>query len=320
MSELHEPGAAAGLGAADAQTLPYIGREDCHRVRYPASAHLPFAGRGVGGIRSGAKAEILLEPSENVGYPIWEVAARGRQAARDDELRRETLATIGQFACGTAHDVGNLLVGIVFALSRLRGRQQAGELEETVGHALQAAEQGLAATRRLLQLARHRPPRREIFDLNGCIQEIYGLLREAAGLDAHLSLALAPDIWTVDADANATVLALLNLATNARDAMPKGGDLRVGTANVVLHGEIGGLTGEFVALTMADTGTGMPEAVRSRACEPFFTTKMPGKGSGLGLTQVCEFARAARGRVSIRSRVGQGTTITLYLPRARSDR
>lgn len=115
------------------------------------------------------------------------------------------------------------------------------------------------------------------------------------------------------------MLALLNLATNARDAMPKGGDLRVRTANVVLHDEIGGLTGEFVALTMADTGTGMPEAVRSRACEPFFTTKMPGKGSGLGLTQVREFARAARGTVSIKSRVGEGTAITLYLPRARAN-
>ena len=172
MSELHKPEVIAGPGVANAQTLQYAGREDYNCVPYPVLPHLPFAGRGVGGIWSGAKAEILREPSENVGYPVWEVAAHGRQAARDDELRRETLATIGQFACGTAHDVGNLLVAIVFGLSRLRGRQQAGELEETVEHALQAAEQGLAATRRLLQLARHRPQRHEIFDLNACIQEI----------------------------------------------------------------------------------------------------------------------------------------------------
>jgi signal transduction histidine kinase len=233
---------------------------------------------------------------------------RGRRAARH--------AGIGQFAYCTAHDVGNLLAAITLCLAQLRGRQAARELEETVEQALQAAEQGIAATRSLLRTASGQSGPAEIFDPNGCIQSARSLLRVAAGLRVRLVLVLAPGVWKVAADPNAAVLALLNLTTNARDAMPTGGDLRLATANVRLRGQVEGLTGDFVAVSVADTGKGMSATVLSEACRPFFTTKPSGQGTGLGLTQVCDFARSSRGAISIESKLGRGSTVTLYLPRA----
>jgi signal transduction histidine kinase len=230
--------------------------------------------------------------------------------------RRRNMAVIGQFACGTAHDLGNLLAAIAMALEELRGGQSTGELEKVVERALGAAEEGMAATRALLRTASNQTGRREIFDPNACILRTASLLREAAGLRVHLHLALEPSVWRIAADQHSTVLALLNLTMNARDAMPSGGNLRIVSANVTLRGEVGGLTGDFVALSAADTGTGMPSHVVAQACRPFFTTKASGHGTGLGLAQVREFVQRAGGAIAIKSQVGRGTTVTLYLPRA----
>jgi signal transduction histidine kinase len=233
-----------------------------------------------------------------------------------EKERRRNLALIGQFACGTAHDLGNLLAGIAMALEQLRGSQSTCALEEVVERALGAVEEGMAATQALLRTASNQTGRSEVFDPNVCILRAASLLREAAGLRVHLHLALEPTIWQIAADPHATVLALLNLTINARDAMPTGGDLRIVSANVTLCGQVGGLTGDFVALSAVDRGIGMPANVMARACRPFFTTKAPEHGTGLGLTQVREFAQRARGAIAIKSKVGQGTTVTLYLPRA----
>jgi signal transduction histidine kinase len=233
-----------------------------------------------------------------------------------DGLRSQTMAAIGQYACGTAHDVGSLMVGIVLGLSQLRGQQRSRNLEVVLDSALQAARQGLCATQSLLEVARHRPERNGILDPNACIRRIESLLSQTAGVAVRLVLVLEPGIWKVKVNVNAAALALVNLGTNARDAMPQGGILRVETANVALRSEVGGLNGEFVAIIVADNGKGMPEHVRARACEPFFTTKTVGNGTGLGLTQVSELARRARGAVSISSAAGRGTAVTLYLPRA----
>ena len=132
-------------------------------------------------------------------------------------------------------------------------------------------------------------------------------------------LDFAADIWPVTVDVNQLEMALLNLTVNARDAMPKGGTLRIATANVRLDGEPGDLAGEFVRLTVADTGTGMPPDIAARVFEPFFTTKPPDKGTGLGLSQVYGFAKQCGGAATLDSVVGSGTTISLYLPRARPD-
>jgi two-component system, NtrC family, sensor kinase len=236
-------------------------------------------------------------------------------AAREDEQRR-TMALIGQFASGTAHDLANLFLVIEMVLERLRENQRNRALEQQVQCALGAAAAGMAATRALLQVASHQLERREVFDPNDCIGRFAPLLRDAAGLRVRLHLALAPNVWPIVADPHATVLALLNLTMNARDAMPTGGDLQIASANVALGGQMNGLTGDFVALRVSDTGSGMPAHVIAQACRPFFTTKGPAHGTGLGLARVREFAHRAGGAVAIASTVGRGTTITLYLPRA----
>jgi signal transduction histidine kinase len=175
-------------------------------------------------------------------------------------------------------------IGIILGLSQLRGQQRSRKLEAVLDSALQAARQGLCATQSLLDVACHRPERNGILDPNACIRWIEPLLCRTAGVAVRLVLVLEPGIWKVKVNVNAAALALVNLGTNARDAMPQGGVLRVETANVVLRGEIGGLNGEFVAIILADNGTGMPDHVRARACEPFFTTKTVEKGTGLGLS------------------------------------
>jgi signal transduction histidine kinase len=226
------------------------------------------------------------------------------------------MADLAQDDCGTAQDVRNLLGGVVLRLSHLRGQQHSKKLEAMLDSALQAARQGLCAMQSLLAVARYRPSRSGILDPNACIQRIEPLLHEAIGFAVQLVLVLEPGIWKVKVNVDAAVLALVSLSTNARDAMPQGGLLRVGTANVALRGEIGGLNGEFVAITVADNGTGMPEHVRARAFESLSPATPVGNGHRLGLTQVRELARRARGAVLISSAAGRGTAVTLYLPRA----
>jgi signal transduction histidine kinase len=258
-----------------------------------------------------AKAPVVLRLDAKRG------AGRSQEfAEHDEEEQRRRLALIGQFACGTAHDIGNLLAAITMALEQLRGSQRTGRLEEAVERALAAAQEGMAATRALLRTASNQAAASEIFDPNACIRGVAALLRQVAGPRIRLRLALAPNVWQVMADRHAAVLALLNLATNARDAMPIGGDILLTTANATLRRQVEGLTGDFVALTVADTGKGMPAAVVSHACRPFFTTKSSGQGTGLGLTQVCDFARRSRGAITIESKLERGSAVTLYLPRA----
>jgi signal transduction histidine kinase len=241
---------------------------------------------------------------------------RARDFASQEAERLRRMALIGQFASGTAHDLGNLFAVIMMSLGRLHGSQRTGELERQAECALEAAAAGMAVTRALLRVASNQIERSEVFDPNACIRRFASLLREAAGLRVRLHLALEPNVWQIVADPHATVLALLNLTMNARDAMPSGGDLHIASANVALRGEVGGLTGDFVALSAVDTGAGMTKHVMAQACRPFFTTKGPGRGTGLGLARVREFAQRSGGALAIESEAGRGTTIRLYLPRA----
>jgi CheY-like chemotaxis protein len=159
-------------------------------------------------------------------------------------------------------------------------------------------------------------------DLNRSITGMEDLLARTIGVAVEIRTALATDLWPALVDPNQLELVVLNLALNARDAMPGGGTLSIETRNVAAAGLDPALAlaaGDYVAVAVADTGTGMPEEVAARAFEPFFTTKEPGRGSGLGLSQVYGVARQSGGTVRIRSAVGQGTMVELYLPRA-SDR
>ena len=183
----------------------------------------------------------------------------------------------------------------------------------------QAALRGATLTSQLLAFSRRQRLEPKALDLNGTVEGMSELLKSTMGGSIAVSAQLQPGLWTALVDPTQIELVILNLAINARDAMPVGGSLTISTANVTLGepqqpGEPA--PGDYVAISVVDSGTGMSEEVRSRAFEPFFTTKEVGKGSGLGLAQVLGFAQQSGGGVRIESRPGAGTTVCVYLPRA----
>jgi CheY-like chemotaxis protein len=183
---------------------------------------------------------------------------------------------------------------------------------------LSIAERGERLIRQLLAFSRRRTLRPEAVALQARISEIEELLHRALREDIAVTIDLAEDLWPVTVDPGEFELALLNIAVNARNAMPHGGAFRLAASNRRCAGDpaSGGLVGEFVAITLTDTGTGMPAEVMAQAFEPYFTTKPEGLGSGLGLSQVYGFACQSGGNAVLDSALGEGTAITLFLPRA----
>ncbi len=227
----------------------------------------------------------------------------------------QKMEALGEIAGAVAHDFNNLLTIIVGNLELLQGRLGDAKLERRIENAIKAAELSETATRSLLAFARRQPMQMEDFDLSARLRDLHVLLRQVVNSNIELTLDLVSDGWTVHCDPDQLALAVLNLATNARDAMPTGGALRISTRNVLLRGFPNGLEGEFVALMAEDTGRGMPPETASRALEPFFTTKPTGRGTGLGLSQVNAMSRQCGGTTTIKSAEGRGTAVTIYLPR-----
>lgn len=153
-------------------------------------------------------------------------------------------------------------------------------------------------------------------DVNQAIRAMEELLKESLGTAGKLIFNLAPEAWPARADASELGMAILNLVVNARDAMTTEGAVRISTMNTTLHGEFDHLSGDYVAVAVSDTGSGMPPEILALAFEPLFTTKGPGKGTGLGLASVYRFARQCDGVAVIESELDEGTTVTIYLPRA----
>jgi PAS domain S-box-containing protein len=243
-----------------------------------------------------------------------------RERRVEAELRQaQKMEAIGQLTGGIAHDFNNLLGVIIgnaeFLLDALREDLSNTHLAQEI---LDSALSGADLTRRLLAFARRQTllPRR--IDLNAYLPNHVAIIRRLLGETIQISVSLAEDLWPTRADPSQVGDALLNLAINARDAMPHGGRIGISTANV--HVEAGELSpelaqGDYVVLSVWDTGTGMPPEVLERALEPFFTTKGPGAGSGLGLSMIFGFAKQSGGHLAIDSQPGQGTTVRLYLPR-----
>jgi CheY-like chemotaxis protein len=176
---------------------------------------------------------------------------------------------------------------------------------------------GAALTKRLLTFARRRRLSPQVLDINQLVLGLMEILKRSIGEDITLTTMLAGNVWTPKVDPSELENAVLNLAINARDAMPEGGELIVETRNVAgKHVPFDGGGREFVLLSVTDTGVGMPQEVLERAFEPFFSTKEPGRGTGLGLSTVYGFAEQSGGYAAIESDVGRGTTVSLYLPRA----
>ena len=245
-----------------------------------------------------------------------EIAERERAEAR--LLQAQKMEAIGQLTGGIAHDFNNLLTAVVGSLDLLLRRTDDAKLRRLAGNALQAAERGAQLTAQLLAFSRRQRLSPTPVHTNQILSGMGDLLARSIGPHVRVETQLDPHLWHALADPTQLELMILNLAINARDAMPSGGRLTIATRNVdevpaQLASEL--IPGQYVAIAVSDTGTGMPPAVLARAFEPFFTTKEPGKGTGLGLAQLYGFAKQSGGTARIKSREGEGTTVTIYLPR-----
>lgn len=234
--------------------------------------------------------------------------------------QKQRLEAMGQLTSGIAHDFNNVLAVLVSNLrwleERLAGQQ---ELAELVADALDAARSGTELTDRLLRFARQHREEASAVDLAAELPPLMRMLRRTLGQSIEVSLTLAEELDLVFISPGQLGPSLLNLALNARDAMPDGGKLRLQARNLTVspgkeHVVSGVLPGRYVLLSVSDTGQGMPVAVRQQALRPMFSTKPPGQGSGLGLSMVDGFVRHSGGRLSIVSAPSQGTCINLYLP------
>lgn len=244
-----------------------------------------------------------------------------RRASEQRTRDSERLEAIGQLTGGVAHDFNNLLTVILGNSDVLRGRLEDPAQRRMADLVHLAATRGADLTKRLLAFARRQPLKPQRTCLNERTGSVHALLRGA--LDARIRTRHVPaaDLWEVQVDPGQFDVALLNLAFNARDAMPSGGELTILTENARVRSRSdaareGLPPGEYVCVTVSDTGAGMEEETQRRAFEPFFTTKPTGKGSGLGLSMVYGFARQSEGYVLIRSVVDKGTAVKLYFPRA----
>jgi signal transduction histidine kinase/CheY-like chemotaxis protein len=249
------------------------------------------------------------------------VAAEIEQRMRIEEALRQTqkMEALGQLTGGIAHDFNNLL-GAVLGYLKLLRKQLAGDPAHLrlLEGAIEGAERGVSLTRRLLAFARRQELKPQAVDAAALVRGMIEMVRHTIGPAIEIETEFAPDLWPAQVDANQLELALLNLAINARDAMPGGGRLRLGADNATLAAEADGslAPGDYVRLTLADTGSGMDEATLARASEPFFTTKGVGKGTGLGLSMVHGLAAQSGGALRLSSRPGAGTRAEVWLPRA----
>lgn len=250
-------------------------------------------------------------------------AASERLRATEEALRQsQKMEAVGQLTGGIAHDFNNLLTGIVGSLDLLQTRLDQGRTENVaryINAAMTSANRAAALTHRLLAFARRQPLIPKSVDANALVFSVEDLLRRTIGEALDLEIVAAPDLWCTLCDPNQLESALLNLAINARDAMPNGGKLLITTANAPIE-TITAATpalapGDYISIDVTDTGAGMSPEVMARAFDPFFTTKPIGQGTGLGLSMIYGFARQSNGHVSIDSELGRGTSVKLYLPR-----
>jgi PAS domain S-box-containing protein len=250
-----------------------------------------------------------------------------RQATQAQEqlLRSQRMEAYGQLTGGVAHDFNNLLTVIGGNLELMQDRLSDERSKALLARALNGVEMGGRLTQRLLAFARRSRLEPRLLDMNLLVNNLVDLLRRTIGESIKISSTLAGNLWAVQADASEIENALLNLAINARDAMPNGGRIVIETTNATLDDSFARMAhiddarpGDYVRLAVSDSGVGMSEDVLSRAFEPFFTTKEQGRGTGLGLASIYGFVRQSGGYVTIYSELGKGTAVNIYLPRAKN--
>ena len=272
-----------------------------------------------------AEAE-LREVNEGLESEVQE-RTRALLASEDALRQSQKMEAVGQLTGGLAHDFNNMLTGIVGNLELLQARVaqgRIGEIERHIAAAQESAQRAAALTHRLLAFARRQPLDTKPNDINRIVLGMEDMLRRTLGEQVELQTMLAEDLWPAFTDVNQFESAILNLAINARDAMPDGGRLTIETRNTRLdadyaHRQGDVEAGEYVVISVSDTGIGMAPDVADRAFDPFFTTKPIGLGTGLGLSMIYGFAKQSRGHLRLYSEEGRGTTIKLYLARAYTD-
>ncbi len=328
MSGVREWRSFAGMGAIDPKGKPLDATEYA-LVRAIRDGEVTERKRQPFDTGDGRRAtfEVSAAPvRDSAGEIVLGVVALEDVTARleaEEALRRaQRMEAIGQLTGGVAHDFNNLLTAILGNLEILGRRVTDPRIGRLVENAMRAADRGAKLTGQLLAFARKQRLQAEAVDVNQLVQSMAMLLRSTLGGTVQVDIEPAPDLRRALADSTQLELVVLNLAINARDAMPEGGRLTIRTENVTIDRPSrpeDPPPGNFVALTVADAGVGMASDVLARAFEPFFTTKEVGKGSGLGLPQVLGVAQQLGGGVRIASHPGAGTSVTVYLPQARSE-
>lgn len=270
--------------------------------------------------RRAAEAELQTLNADLEARITREVAERSKA---EDALRQaQKMEAVGQLTGGVAHDFNNLLTVIIGGLETVRRSKPGDEVRvaRAIDMAMQGAERAASLTSRLLAFSRRQPLKPQPVELNVVVRNMTELLHRTLGEDVELEGVLAPRLWCVEVDPNQLESALLNLAINSRDAMSDGGKLTIETSNTALDESYRAvdtevIPGQYVVVSVSDTGAGMDAATLGRVFEPFFTTKEVGKGTGLGLSMVYGFVKQSGGHVTVYSEVDHGTTVKLYFPR-----
>jgi two-component system, cell cycle sensor histidine kinase and response regulator CckA len=284
-----------------------------------------------GSIRSAetSSTEVVYRGRQSRLVSVRDITKRKRAEealrASEEQLRQsQKMEAVGQLAGGIAHDFNNLLSAILGYSQILLDRTDLPDptAEEDLREIKQAAERASALTRQILAFSRRQALRPTVVSLNDVLDRMEPLLRRTLGEDIELEIGKRPDLWTVEADVHQFEQVIMNMAVNARDAMPTGGRLTMETDNVELDETFcraypGSSTGSHVMLRVRDTGAGMDEATRDRVFEPFYTTKAPGAGTGLGLAVAYGIVKQSGGTILVESEPGHGASFSVYLPRSK---
>jgi signal transduction histidine kinase len=272
-----------------------------------------------------ARAEIARRVQAELETRVAQAIEQQRKT--EAALRQsQKMEAVGQLAGGIAHDFNNMLAVIIGSLELAQRRISAGQIDidRYISNAIDGARRAAALTQRILAFSRRQPLEPKVVNLNRMVSDMSELLHRTLGEQIKLETVLASGLWPAFVDAHQLENVIVNLAVNARDAMPEGGALTIETGNAYLDdayvSEHEGMTpGQYAFLAVTDTGVGMPPDVVAQAFEPFFTTKGLGKGTGLGLSQAFGFVKQSGGHIKIYSEIGQGTSIKVYLPRRHGE-
>jgi signal transduction histidine kinase/CheY-like chemotaxis protein len=297
-----------------------------------AGVFTPQSERGLAGLAAEAAVAIdntylvqaLRQLNETLEQRVGTEVARRAEA--EEALRQaQKMEAVGQLTGGIAHDFNNLLTVVTGNIDMAQRALDAANIDDarsrrSLDNAMKGAERAAALTQRLLAFARRQPLAPKPIDVDRLVAGMADLIQRSLGELVSLEVVTLPGLWRIEADQNQLESAILNLALNARDAMPDGGKLTVETANAQLDENYAALQaevppGHYVMFAVTDTGSGMSKEILQRAFEPFYTTKPVGKGSGLGLSMIYGFVKQSGGHVKLYSEEGEGTTVKIYLPR-----